>query len=147
MTPSPAPTTLVVSSLPYLPGLFFACPSARTPVKLIKISLHLAWIHQTGLSQGPQSALRDPSEGLCPRSCLSLLCLDLTMWPLELCSYICHLHKCEINFIVTLIGISWISNKIEYFSHVYEAFESLLYIYLLEYFAEFFNELSFFTDL
>ena len=42
MTPSPAPTILVVSSLPYLPGLFFVCPLGRTPVKLIKISLYLA---------------------------------------------------------------------------------------------------------
>ena len=42
MTPSPAPITLVVSSLPYLSGLFFVCPLARTPMKLIKISLYLA---------------------------------------------------------------------------------------------------------
>ena len=79
---------------------------------------------------------------------LFTLCLDLTMWPLELCGYICYLHKCEINSTMTLIGISWISDKIECLPfHMFMKHLNFFYIYLLEYFAEFFNELSFFTDL
>lgn len=81
--PDVTSTTALVSTAALPPRAFPLRPIGSVPSPTLWV-----WIDQSASAQEPQSTpIVDPNKAMCPRSCLSLsvLSLDLPVWPLEAC--------------------------------------------------------------
>lgn len=83
-----SPTVLVINNLPHPQCLSAACPSDKNLMKLTETTLILVWIDWSSLNPGSPkifhswTLIKAYVPGL---DLLSALCLDLPVWPLELC--------------------------------------------------------------